>query len=196
MFIIFLCTMAGALLLLGMSIQPGLLIDTVFGFPGFLFWLPLIGGWTLLVAVLAAIDLAPRSGEPSSRKRSKWGLWSAIVTAATFFLLLGQIPDRFGFAISRPLFERLVEEAPTMKEARRQPNGRLVGVIWVDAYYRDARGGVYFRTSSAMDGISPDRRSYGYAYKPNREGSPFGNARGWLRRRSGDWYYFSYSDDW
>ena len=39
--------------------------------------------------------------------------------------------------------------------------------------------------------------SYGFAYRPNRQGSPFGAARYGVWRLSGsDWYWFRASDDW
>ena len=47
-----------------------------------------------------------------------------------------------------------------------------------------------------VDGISPDRMSYGFAYKPNAEGTPFGASRYRVFRLGDDWYWFRVSDDW
>ena len=74
-------------------------------------------------------------------------------------------------------------------------NQRL-GIYLVDEYAADPRGGVYFRVYSGTDGIGPDQMSYGFAYKPNRKGTPFGAARHRLFRLGNDWYWFRASDDW
>ena len=44
-------------------------------------------------------------------------------------------------------------------------------------------------------GIGPDRIRYGFAYRPNPEGTPFGRARYGLSNMVGDWYCFSASND-
>ena len=76
------------------------------------------------------------------------------------------------------------------------PLDRRLGVYRVDQYAADPRGGVYFRTHAGADGLGPDAMSYGFAFRPNREGSPFGNAGYRLFRMTGDWYGFSASNDW
>ena len=66
----------------------------------------------------------------------------------------------------------------------------------VDEYTADPRGGVYFRVHRGHDGIGPDVMSYGFVYKPNRIGTPFGAAGYHLFRLGNDWYWFRASDDW
>jgi hypothetical protein len=63
----------------------------------------------------------------------------------------------------------------------------------VDEYAADPRGGVYFRVETAPDG--PDTISYGFAFKPNPEGSPFGNAHYSRTRLTGEWFSYQASDD-
>ncbi len=73
--------------------------------------------------------------------------------------------------------------------------GRWLGVYYVDRYAADPRGGVYFRTHAGPDGIGPDTMSYGFAYKPNPKGTPFGRAGYHLSHVTGNWYVFSASND-
>jgi hypothetical protein len=73
---------------------------------------------------------------------------------------------------------------------------RQIGPYWVDRYGTDRRGGVYFRTHTGPDGIGPDQMSYGFAFQPNDQGTPFGNAGYQFRHLFGDWYVFAASDDW
>lgn len=73
---------------------------------------------------------------------------------------------------------------------------RRLGAYEVDEYAADPRGGVFFRVHIGFDGISPDRMSYGFAFKPNRQGTPFGAARYRVYRLGGDWYWFHASNDW
>ncbi|WP_139228486.1 hypothetical protein [Planctomicrobium piriforme] len=63
-------------------------------------------------------------------------------------------------------------------------------------YATDPRGGVSFRTHTSPDGIGPDTMSYGFAYHPNGEGTPFGAAGYQVRRLQNGWYWFMTSNDW
>ncbi len=51
------------------------------------------------------------------------------------------------------------------------------------------------RTYAGPDGIGPDTMSYGFAFRPNREGTPFGKAGYHLSPMIGDWYCFSASNN-
>jgi hypothetical protein len=88
-----------------------------------------------------------------------------------------------------------VDNAP-VEEYDGKQLGKQVGPYHVDRYGADKRGGVYFRTATGPDGIGPDRMSYGFAFRPNGEGTPFGNAHYRRRHLFGDWYVFAASDDW
>jgi hypothetical protein len=76
-----------------------------------------------------------------------------------------------------------------------KPLGHRLGFYSVDRYAADPRGGAYFRTHAGPDGIGPDTMSYGFAHRPNPEGSPFGRAGYHLSHVVGDWYVFSASND-
>ncbi len=105
------------------------------------------------------------------------------------------VPRRIAFAISRSSFEQSVQTAPAPGRPETPP-GSHFGVYHVDEYAADSRGGVFFRVYTGPDGIGPDRMSYGFVFKPNPEGTPFGAAGYETHRLSRDWYWFCASDDW
>jgi hypothetical protein len=91
-------------------------------------------------------------------------------------------------------FQRYAAAAPP-SGSEDEALGRWLGAYFVDRYAADPRGGIYFRTHSGPDGIGPDTMSYGFAYQPNSEGTPFGEAGYRYSRMAGDWYCFSASND-
>jgi hypothetical protein len=116
------------------------------------------------------------------------------IIAVSLILIWFGIPRPVAFLLSRPAFERLVATAPASRYGG-EPLGHRLGVYYVDRYAADPHGGVYFRTHAGPDGIGPDTMRYGFAYRPNREGTPFGKAGYGLSRMAGDWYCFSASND-
>jgi hypothetical protein len=116
-----------------------------------------------------------------------------VVTAA---LLYFHIPLRLAFAAARSGFEPHVATAPLAPESSipRAPLGKI-SIYRVDVYAADPRGGVYFRTGWGQDGMGPDRMSFGFAYRPNATGTPFGRARYRIGHLGGEWYWFMASDD-
>ena len=64
---------------------------------------------------------------------------------------------------------------------------RRLGIYHVDRLAADPRGGVYFRTHTGADGIGPDTMSYGFAFRPNPVGTPFGRAGYGYSHLFGDW---------
>ncbi len=113
----------------------------------------------------------------------------------TLVLLWLHVPQRIAFAFSSADLHGLVDGAPA-DEYRGEELGRLVGPYRVDRYAADSRGGVFFRTTTGRDGIGPDQMSYGFAFRPNGQGTPFGNAHYGHYHLFGDWYAFAASDDW
>ncbi|MEO0632301.1 MAG: hypothetical protein AAFY46_16480, partial [Planctomycetota bacterium] len=59
---------------------------------------------------------------------------------------------------------------------------------------RDPRGGVYLKTGETPDMI--DTLSFGLAFEPNDEGTPFGNAGYRLVPLGDGWHRFEVSNDW
>ena len=129
--------------------------------------------------------------------RVPWG--HAGVTGAAVLctcVLLGlRVPQVVGFAGSRSAFDRTVGELGSA--GNEDPRaGRRFGIYEVAEYAADPRGGVYFVTLQAGDGLGPDTMSYGFAYRPNDAGSPFGAASYATFPLGGGWYSFRASDDW
>lgn len=120
--------------------------------------------------------------------------FTVLMTATLLTLLIYlHIPQRLVFASVRTQFDALVTAAPTSDDG--VPLNRRIGLYRVDEFARDPRGGVYFRVYIGPDGIGPDRLSAGFAYQPNRTGTPFGRARYQLHSIGDGWYSFSASDD-
>jgi hypothetical protein len=193
-FIAFTLTILGGAALLTLDIWPGLVADVLFDFPFLLLSLPVFGSWFLLLVGLGLRDLKVGS---QSENRRRWGIWSAAVMFVTLALLWLNVPQRIAFAFWSLELEPLIGQVPTGThfDANQQEIIR-VGPYRVDAYATDERGGVYFRTHTGPDGLGPDRMSYGFAFRPNREGSPFGNDDYHHRYLFGDWYAFAASNDW
>jgi hypothetical protein len=184
-------TILGCLTVLAASAIPGLLDDLLF--PA-IFLLILALPFVAIGAVAAIVLVCWRHLRlaPIPWKRAVLIL---MIFASTFILLKFYVPRRIAFAVSRSAFEELVMQSPKPPRQRAKLNTRL-GVYRVDEYAADPRGGVYFRVHSGGDGIGPDLLSYGFAYRPNQSGTPFGAARYRLFTLGGDWYWFRASDDW
>ncbi len=125
---------------------------------------------------------------------------SRIVVAITGMLLVSYIllkfyiPRRLAFMVSQSAFEQVTVQLPVSGTEKMTLNRKL-GFYEVDEYANDSRGGVYFRVFSGGSGFGPDVTSYGFAYRPNRKGSPFGAAGYQVFELSDDWYWFRVSDD-
>lgn len=180
------------LVALAISIYPGVLDDLLFiGVLLSCLVVPVVG----LVALVGVIVLA-RKG----KLRGLRILWMR--AAVVFMLLFGTcvllkfyVPRRIAFAASRAAFEQMVSQATPGDYQGKSLNRRL-GIYNVDEYAPDPRGGMYFRVYTGHDGIGPDVMSYGFAYKPNQQGTPFGAAHYWVFRLGNDWYWFRASNDW
>jgi hypothetical protein len=185
-------TILACLVVLAISIYPGRL-DALF------FWGIILSVLILpfvAIAALAALYLLVRNNRWRAVRipRRRLGIILAIL-GCTFALLIFYVPRRVAFAVSRERFEQLVPLALPSEFAGIPLNKRL-GVYRVDEFAADLRGGVYFRVHVGMDGISPDRMSYGFAFKPNPTGTPFGAAHYETFHLQGDWYWFCASNDW
>ncbi len=176
---------------LAISVYPGVLNDLLFIGILLSFWVVLV---VAIVGLIVVVVLARRG--KFRGLRIPW-MRVAVVFAVlfgTYVLLKFYVPRRIAFAASRAAFEQMVPQA-TPSEYQGTPLNRRLGVYKVDEYAADPRGGVYFRVHRGRDGIGPDVMSYGFAYKPNRQGTPFGAARYRVFRLGNDWYWFRASDD-
>src|SRR5439155_26254579 len=131
----------------------------------------------LAVAGLVWLFVLIRQGKLKGA-RPPWRA-AGIVLAILFgtcALMKFDVPRRIAFAKARSAFEQLLPRASASNSqgiAGRAVNLRL-GIYHVDRFAADPRGGVYFRVHSGADGLGPDVKSYGFAYQPNPQGTPFG----------------------
>jgi len=190
--VIFGLTVIGGIGLLWLAVWPGMIEDAVFGFPLFCLSLPVLGFWFLMLIGLAVRDIISRPEKAG--RRQWWGALSAGIMFGTLGLLGLHVPQRISFSFCHTDLRNLVDTAP-VEEFRGTELGRRVGPYKVDRYGADPRGGVFFRTAGGPDGIGPNQMSYGFAFRPNREGSPFGDSNYRVRHLFDDWYVFAVSDD-
>ncbi len=193
MCVVFFLTALGGISLLTLAVWPGMIEDLVFGFPFLCVSLPLLGFLFLLLFGLAVRDPATRPESPVRRRW--WGVRSAVIMFGTLGLLWLHVPQRIAFAFCHADLRGLVDDAPD-EEFRGDELASQVGPYRVDRYALDKRGGVFFRTATGPDGIGPDQMSYGFAFRPNGQGTPFGNAHYGHHHLFGDWYVFAASNDW
>ena len=156
------------------------------------FWVPMAGIGALVLLVLAIRMVI--KGAKGSRASLVRLVVAGAVSLLSLAIVLTNIPLRLAFIFCRPSFEQWVESAPASQYGGEALN-RRIGMWRVDEYAADSRGGVYFRVGTGQDGLGPNTMSHGFAFKPNFEGSPFGNAKYRRSRLTGDWFYFQVSDD-
>jgi hypothetical protein len=119
----------------------------------------------------------------------------ASVLAVCAILAVSGLPRRVAFWASLRSFRSARESLQRSGDTGgRLKLNRRIGAWKVDRYAIDPRGGVFFRTGAGFT-LGPDGMHYGFAYRPNPEGSPFGRAGYRLSRMSAHWYSFSVSDD-
>jgi hypothetical protein len=174
----------GGVVLLCMSLWPGYAGGCILFLA-----LPLVAllGVAWLLAVARA---ASRRSKPIPFRQV---MLSPLVVCVAYGLLHFYVPRRVAFRIVQHQFDTLVPSATASYHGGTKLDQRL-GIYRVDEYAAHPRGGVYFRTGTAPDGIGPDTISYGFAYRPNRERSPFGAKYYLVRSLGRDWYWFQASD--
>lgn len=190
--IILVITIIASLTLQVISLWPGLFSEV-------LWWIILSGViWFPLLVIMSIVLLVflIRKFRKSPHSVVRPLLYLGISAAVLLFTILWIYlhgPLRIAFHFSRGSFDNhigngIVEESGSDKIFRVS--------VWNVQKQIDPRGGYYFRIDSGPDAIGPDIMSYGFVYKPNVEGSPFGNAKYRLSKLDRDWFFFSVSDDW
>ena len=179
----------GSFVLVGLSVFPGVLeqIPTTVT--------RVLGGAFGLFATGAASWHLIRPTTPGKPRQRKSALLVLVCLAATPALLLTSTPRWLAFRRHQPQFEALLAQAPPPGNRAVMPLNADLNVYWIDHWGTDARGGTYFRTLAGRVDGRADRRSFGFAYQPNPDGSPFGNERYELHHLTGDWYSFSATDE-
>lgn len=180
----------GSVSLLALSLWPDVLAK-IFFFTMLTFPLVATAGLVILVLV---VRMAIKTRRAAIAVVFRFAL-AGLIISASLFAVVFSIPRRIVFPIFQSSFQKFVDSVPLSEYEVTELN-RRIGIWRVDRYRADPRGGLYLRTGSGPDGLGPDLMSYGFAYKPNTEGSPFGNAHYHTDRLVEDWYYFQVSDDW
>jgi hypothetical protein len=174
-------------LLLPLSIYPGLIAELTFiALVSAPFWLPAvcISCWLYVDMIYYMRDL---HDPPPGRRRRLAAM--ALVLLLNCCLLWCDAPRRLAFLQARKGFEACLAAAPVAYSSVQRCDRRF-GVYLVERYAADSRGGVYFLTRSASDGFSTRRMDYGFTYRPNLFGSPFGDEKYVLSHVVDDWYAF------
>ena len=173
------------------SIWPGVLDQFFFGLPALLLSLPLFFLWIAWVAAVAVFEI---TGQSKGAPRRRWGQNAALLVTASLISVGFHLPKRIAFGAVDRQFASLLTEAPSAGSSYVALD-REIGLYRVNAVGRDPRGGVFFRTHRGPAGLF-DEMSYGFAWRPNEQGSPFGSAAYNWRPLFGDWYVFAASNDW
>jgi len=186
----------GCILLLAWGVWPGLLSEYSFLISiatVFLMLFLLANFVHFIFSIIRQLRNNPADAK-TSFFRFIVGAAILVLTVAIWWL---QIPLRIPFYFCKTSFEPFVKLAPTSEYVgETHALNKRLGIWYVDQYAVDPRGGTYFRIASGQEGFGPDVISYGFAFKPNLKGSPFGNARYYCSNLVGHWYYFEVSDDW
>lgn len=162
-----------------------------------------IAVWPLVLLIVLALGILAfvtmyrfvRDVLRNGPRRPSWQFVIAMVLLfCTLTLLVYEVPKRTAFAMSRTAFEKFVDDA-TASEYGGNPLSRRLGFNYVDEFAAHPLGGVCFRVGQHGDRIDPDRVSYGFAYRPNSKGTPFGAARYRYFSLANDWYWFRVLDD-
>lgn len=191
---LFVVTMIGSVGTLVLAVWPGALDQ---GCLCICVTLPLLVLCLLLLTLSVVVRDLNRKPAPSSRGR--WAVLSVVAVVGTVGLVRYHIPQRIAFAAIAGSMHSLAQSAPLAHPEAIGYDGfeldRRFGPYRVGRYAADPRGGVYFRTLTGADGIGPDRMSYGFAFQPNHDGTPFGMASYRLDHLFGAWYVFEASND-
>jgi hypothetical protein len=183
-------TLAITSLLLPLSVYPGLVSELgFFAAISSPFWMPAacLLWWAF---VDTAREVADLFGQPPARRR--WLAPAALVLILNCGLLWWGVPRWLAFLHARPGFEAFIATAPPVYSSGEGFDRRL-GVYRVNRLATDPRGGVYFQTRSGPDGFRTSKMTYGFSYRPNQAGSPFGDEKYALLHVVNDWYSFQAS---
>ena len=118
--------------------------------------------------------------------------WTLVV--ATIALLWYGTPRWGAFRLWRGEFDELARSVVESSPGELPGEGQWIGPWRIDAVAVDPRGGVYLRTWRGQAFV--DTLSYGFAHRPNQEGTPFGASGYWLHPVGNDWWVFGASNDW
>ena len=196
--ILIILTLITCVLTLVLSIYPGVIQDIFMFITLALLWLAIAVG-----IAIALVTIVVQRGSASVKNYLVRIGAILLMVALSYGLLKFYIPRRIAFVASRPAFEGWLAQNPPKNYTARKRSYRVseslnkkLGIYRVDQYAADHRGGVYFRVYRGRDGLGPDTISYGFAYQPNLQGSPFGEAYYGIYPLGNGWFWFQASNDW
>ncbi|MCB9896995.1 MAG: hypothetical protein H6825_03210 [Planctomycetes bacterium] len=155
-----------------------------------------LGGWALR-DVLRAPDPGPR------RPRTSMLVLLTLIVVAAWAARDGHWTERFmpsdspfGARIDdvEPELRALVESAPRHGSRGLSSHGHAVGRWRILEVASDERGGVFLSTDRHLEVCGNGGVTEGFAFRPNREGTPFGDDGYELEPLGGDWYAFEASE--
>ena len=156
----------GCVRLLTLSVWPGVLEDTLLGFPSFCLSVPVFVSWFLLLIVRTIRDRA-RKPAPSAKRR-RWGILCFVMMLATVGLIKFHVAQLVAFGCCSAEFRRLADAAAG-DDVQGGGQPRWIGPYRVDRYGADRGGGVYFRTGKRSRGAPFQNvpTSTGFVFLPN-----------------------------
>jgi hypothetical protein len=184
-FAIFTCSLS-----LYLSIYPGVLQGLAAAIGIRFLWLLIFG-----VIAIFAVKLWYQRSEPATKILFHRLISIGLMMVICAGLLKFYVPRRIAFLFSRSAFESWLTKH-RVKTYKSKSVDTKIGFYHVQEYAVDRRGGNYFQVHIHGDGLSPDTISYGFVYRPNLEGSPFGAAHYRIYRLGDGWYWFQASSDW
>lgn len=180
----FFITSLWGIIVVSLSVWPGQHDE----FVNVLICLPLHLIWLATPVYLALHDFLYAKDRNVALVRS-WGARSFIVMFVINVIIVANIPMLIGFGISRSDFDSFIS-GRQVQYCRVTDLDRMLGIYFVDSYCFDERGGVYFRTATGPYGLTSGSVSYGFAFRPNSVGCPYGPDEYRIEHLFGEWYYF------
>lgn len=115
--------------------------------------------------------------------------------ALVVFISITGLGERIGLLLCKSQFEQAIQRISLLDNQTAHGFGHdFVCIYDINGISKDERGGTYLALWHAPDMI--DTFFYGFAFEPNSEGSPFGNAYYQTRKVSGSWHTFRSNNDW
>ena len=173
------------------SLWPGAMASFILAITA-IFWIPVL--LFLVIYNIFKIFITFCKNKDEAKVLSyRFGL-HVLVVSCTFAILTFNIPLKIAFCISKSNFDLFLKEnqSDIKISVYDKSINKKIGIWKVDHCLKDSRGGTYFRIGNELNMI--DTISYGFAFNPNDEETPFGGVE-YKTRIIGDWYFFCASDD-
>lgn len=170
-----------------LDVYPGLLGDVLArGILMAVCMSPIVG----LVLLILLIGEAMAGRLRRLRLNLKVIKWEGAIMLVTLALLVLNVPQRIGFALSKGAFESLLASLDVSIKGHVNVQHR-VGVYFVDKVDIDSRGGVFFRTRAVEPFLGFGVTSSGFAHQPRPDSLPLGATHYDSSPLGDDWHVFT-----